>query len=340
MAASGRTLAGLLERLWYAKSPVVKVLWPVGFVMGLIAQLRRQLYAWGIFRSFRIDATTIVVGNVTVGGTGKTPITLWLARRLADRGLQVGIVCSGYHGEARAWPQAVGPDSDPRLVGDEAVLLARQSGCPVAAGRDRVAAARSLIERNPVDVVLCDDGLQHYRLQRDVEILVVDGARALGNGMCLPAGPLREPAHRLDDVDAVVINDGNWDRAGAIHCDTVPVIARNLASGREAELTEFREGKVHAVAAIGNPERFFAALELNGIRIERHPLPDHAAIEPAMIRFDDDLPVLLTVKDAVKCPPPVAANVWSVVAAMRFRDRGDERLLEKIYHAAGMQVPS
>jgi len=230
MLNSRSRLAAALERLWYTHSPFAFLLWPFSAVISIAASLRRWLFLEGFLSSVGVNAKVVVVGNLSVGGTGKTPITVWLARELQDRGYRVAIVCSGYGGQAARGPAIASSDSDPLLVGDEAVLLARQTACAIAVGRNRAAAAIRLIELGRPDVILSDDGLQHYRLRRDVELAVIDGTRGLGNGMCLPAGPLREPQRRLESVDAVIVNDGAWGSPGMLRCSTMPTGARNLGS--------------------------------------------------------------------------------------------------------------
>ena len=221
---------------WYEPHPLGAVLAPLGWLYGLFAVLRRGVYRAGLRRSRRVGCPVVVVGNLCVGGTGKTPLVIAIAKLLARRGLRAGIVCRGYGGRASRWPQYVHSGSDPGLVGDEAVLLARRTGRPVAAGPDRAAAARALYGRAEYDVILSDDGLQHLRLARDVEIAVVDGARRHGNRRCLPAGPLREPPGRLASVDLVAVNGGvpeGGGRADGGGCaGRSPAMSPDLGVGR------------------------------------------------------------------------------------------------------------
>lgn len=319
-----------LHAIWYGESALKWLLYPLGLVFQWAAGLRRRLYALGVFRVISLPLPVIVIGNLTVGGTGKTPVTIWLATRLVERGYRVGIVCRGYGGKAGAWPQAVSADSDPRLVGDEAVLLATRSGCPVVAAPDRVAAARALCERDGVDVILSDDGMQHFRLGRTLEIAVVDGVRGLGNGLGLPAGPLREPASRLGEADAVVVNGGTWGHPGVLRTSMESRYVYELASGREQRLDDFRGRRAHAVAAIGHPERFFALLERHGLAIMPHALADHADVGAEDIRFDDGEPVFVTEKDAVKCRSVAGPGVWCVVVEPEFDAQDGERLLQLV----------
>jgi tetraacyldisaccharide 4'-kinase len=252
--------------------------------------------------------------------------------------LRVGIVCRGYGGTADTWPQAVGPSSDAAAVGDESKLLALKSACPVAAAPDRVAAARTLLASDPLDVILADDGLQHYRLQRAFEIAVIDGTRRLGNGLCLPAGPLREPATRIADVDAVVVNEGALDEQGVYRARLGIVELANPGHKSTRHLEEFRGQRVHAVAAIGNPERFFDSLEQAGLIVDAHAHADHAALAAEDLSFGDGLPVLITEKDAVKCQGFEGSDVWVVIAELQFAAGDGERLLARLEHSLDRRV--
>jgi len=329
MSGFHELIASRLNALWYGPSRLFWILWPLSLVYRVLVACRRFAYRSGWLQSVDVGVPVIVIGNLTVGGTGKTPLTIWLARRLIERGLAVGIVCHGYGGTARNWPQPVDPSSPVETVGDEAKLIARRVSCPVVAGPDRPAAVKMLLRHGPLDVILSDDGLQHYRLQRGFEIAVVDGVRGLGNGLCLPAGPLREPPSRLAEVAAVVVNDGKLGPAGALRAGVRPVHLYELATGSERPLADFRGRSVHAVAGIGNPGRFFDLLSRHGLVVEPHPLGDHASFDKVDLTFDDDLPVLMTEKDAVKCEASKVANLWCVVTELEF-SLGDSERLEKM----------
>ncbi len=298
-----------LDHYWYARSPWLVLLTPLSLLFRIVVAVRRLAYRLGLLRSRRLPVPVIIVGNITVGGSGKTPLVAWLAGYLQGKGYRPGIVARGYGGTARSWPQQVRRDSDPAIVGDEAVLLAGLTGCPVAVGPDRYAAASALVKYNSCDVIVADDGLQHYALQRDIEIAVIDGVRRFGTGFMLPAGPLREPVSRLRDADLVVVNGlggGNEYpmklKRGLLH---------NLADeSRTCRPEAFRQRKVHAVAGIGNPERFFQALREQLGQVETHSFPDHHRFARADILFDDDAPVLMTAKDAVKCRRFATGNEW------------------------------
>jgi tetraacyldisaccharide 4'-kinase len=304
-----------LERHWYRLTPVSLLLWPLSLIFCALVQLRRLLYRLGWLRQTRLAVPVIVVGNITVGGTGKTPLVIWLADFLRQAGYRPGIVTRGYRGNSQTWPVAVTPQTPAEQVGDEAVLLARRSGCPVFAGPDRVTAAQQHVLEG-CNVIVSDDGLQHYRLRRDLEIAVIDSTRRFGNRLCLPAGPLREPISRLRSVSLRVAN--GVPEAGELGMALVPTGFYNLANKAQHALTgQFRTGPVHAVAGIGNPERFFSSLRGLGLKVIPHPFPDHHAFQGGDLEFDDDRPVILTEKDAVKCEPFANARCWVLAVEAR-----------------------
>lgn len=255
----------------------------------------------------------VVVGNITVGGTGKTPMVVWLVEWLRAQGWKPGVVSRGYRASAGSeMPYLVSADDDTVTVGDEPLLIARRTRVPVAICRRRPAAVEMLIEKHGCDIVVSDDGLQHYRLWRDIEIAMLDGRRRLGNGRCLPSGPLREPADRLDEVDFVLVVEGS-PAPGEFGVNIVMGEARRIGSLDELRpLTAFAGKPVHVVAGIGNPERFFSALERAGLSVIRHPLPDHHPIAPRDIAFGDGRAVLMTEKDAVKCRAFASPDNWYV----------------------------
>jgi tetraacyldisaccharide 4'-kinase len=318
----------LLQRVWYdGRAPWLSVaLLPLSWLFRLVVACRRAAYRAGVFRKVRVARPVVVVGNVTVGGTGKTPFTIWLATQLQERGVRVGIVLRGYGGKSAHWPRDVAADSAPEEVGDEAVLLASRTGAIVVAGPDRVAAAQRAIERG-AQIVLSDDGLQHYRLARDCEIVVIDGRRSVGNRRLLPAGPLREPVSRLAEADLRVVS---WRDGAARSLSPAPATiqvwarlthATALVGGETRPVESFAGSRVHAVAAIGHPQQFFAALEQLGIEVAPHPLPDHAQPGAADIRFPDQLPVLMTEKDAVKCRAIADQRHWAVRMDVMMREQ-------------------
>jgi tetraacyldisaccharide 4'-kinase len=333
-----QTLSARLQAIWYGGSPPPWPLRAASRLFGVVVSLRRAAYRRGVFHSRRLSKPVIVVGNLTVGGSGKTPLVIWLAQRLCERGLRPGVVLRGYGGSALAGgvPQLVATDSDAAVVGDEALLLRLRTGVPVAIARDRVGAAQLLVAAG-VDVIIADDGLQHLRLARDFEIAVIDAARGLGNGYLLPAGPLREPPQRLSTVDAVVTNG----EAGA--SALVPGAKSGFAmrltgdwlctladSGEPVALSSLAGKAVHAIAGIGNPQRFFAQLAAAGIKVVGHAFPDHHCYRASDLEFGDDLPLLMTEKDAVKCRRFAAANRWYLPVAASFAAADASALLARL----------
>lgn len=303
-----------LNALWYGPPWRAWPLLPLSVLFRGVARLRRVLYRAGILRVRRFPVPVIVVGNLTVGGTGKSPLVVRLATLLAGHGWRPGIVVRGYGGRARDWPRRVTAASDPADVGDEPVLLARRCGCPVAAGPRRADDVRMLLADNEArpDVVLCDDGLQHYALARDVELVVVDGRRGWGNRQCLPAGPLREPLGRLREVDFVVVNGSGRVPLEGYRMRLVQGDAVQLAGKGRRPLHAFAGQAIHAVAGIGDPQRFFDQLAEAGLAVIPHAFPDHHAFRAADICFGDGRAVVMTEKDAVKCLGFAGAEHWYV----------------------------
>lgn len=321
-----------LQRQWFAQRRLMPALWfllPLSALFFLLSRLQRRLTT-----PQRLPVPVVVVGNITVGGAGKTPLTLWLARQLAAQGWRPGIVSRGYGGSASA-PRPVTEGSSAREVGDEPLLLARRSGVPVWVGRDRAVAGRSLLAAHPdVDVLLCDDGLQHVRLARDVELAVFDG-RGAGNGWLLPAGPLREPLARLAGVDAIVCNGPADPR--------LPVSVARFAMtlrpgdfyrldrpGSSCRATQLAGRRLHALAGIGDPERFFRTLEGLGLQIIRHPFSDHHAYTADDLAFAGDGVLLMTEKDAVKCAPLVPGETWVLPVEAELSPALVKLIVEKI----------
>ncbi|HUW27908.1 MAG TPA: tetraacyldisaccharide 4'-kinase [Sulfuriferula sp.] len=304
-------------RQWQGTTPWHVLLIPLSRVFGLLAGLRRTLYRIGMLHAQSLPVPVIVVGNISAGGTGKTPLVAWLARELAMHGWHPGVISRGYGGSALT-PQQASIHSDTVRVGDEPVLLASLVQCPVWVGRDRPAAGRALLFAHPqVDVLISDDGLQHYRLARDVEIVVVDGARGFGNGRLLPAGPLREPVARLGVVDAIVVNQ---PATAQLNLPAMPPVYTmrlegacfvNLADpARSADAAYFDGQEIHAIAGIGHPQRFFDQIAALGIHAQTHAFPDHHAYRATDLAFSGD--ILMTGKDAVKCCAFATQNMWTL----------------------------
>lgn len=317
-----------IHRVWYEGAITGLVLLPLSGLYWLITKLRALLFRRGVFRSYASDVPVIVVGNITAGGTGKTPTVIWLVEKLRAKGFTPGIVSRGYGGSKSGTSMRVDRDSDAAVAGDEPVLLARRARCPVAVDSDRVRAAAMLVE-DGVNVIIADDGLQHLRLQRDYEICVVDGERGMGNGRLLPAGPLREPAERLENVDQVLVN-GATEIPNAIAFELVATDASRLNGSLARPLQRFKDMTVHAVAGIGNPHRFFDLLRAYGIQVIEHSFPDHAAITKSQIEFGDDFNIFMTEKDAVKLGGNLPDKFWFVPVDLNMDPLKANDLIEHI----------
>ncbi|MDX8380415.1 MAG: tetraacyldisaccharide 4'-kinase [Gallionella sp.] len=304
-------MAGI-EIYWYRHSPLHFLLLPISWLFRALVGLRRLLYRSHLLPSFKLPVPVIVVGNISIGGTGKTPLTLSLAQQLIKLGYQPIIVSRGFGGHSQQ--HAVTASSSPQQVGDEPLLMAQRKLCPVWVGRDRVLTIKQALQSHPqCDLVLCDDGLQHYRMQRDFEIAVIDGVRRFGNGHLLPAGPLREPISRLKSVDAVVINGGippqQTQNQYAMKL-TGAVFYNLFQPERTASAADLQALRLHAVAGIGYPQRFFDHLKAMGIAATPHAYPDHhpyIASDFAYLACDA---LLITEKDAVKCIPFADERFW------------------------------
>ncbi len=316
-------VASFPERHWYRLSWLSAALAPLSLAFGAVVGVRRIAYRTGWLRVERLPVPVVVVGNLVAGGTGKTPLVLWLAEALRARGFRPAIVARGYRG-ANERPREVAIGGDPARYGDEPLLLAERSGAPVWIGRDRAAAARAALAAHPDrDLVICDDGLQHYALARDFEIAVED-ERGYGNGLLLPAGPLRESPSR--QVDATVLN-GAVARAGTFAMRLEPAGFHGVRDARRTAGAEALRGKrLHAVAGIGNPARFFATLASLGLAVTPHAFPDHHPFAPGDLDFADCDAVLMTEKDAVKCRAFPRDDLF----ALRVEARVDERLADLV----------
>lgn len=330
-------MAAQAPAFWQQRSWRAWLLFPLGLIFGALAALRRLLYRRAVFESIQLPVPVIVVGNIAVGGSGKTPTVQWLVEMLRAAGWSPGIVSRGYGGTVEG-VGLVAADSDPTRYGDEPVLLARLARCPVAVGRDRPAAARALLAAHPqCDLIVADDGLQHYRLARTVEIAVVDEA-TLGNRWLLPAGPLREAPRRLAAVDLVIAH-GTLSAATRAAAGAVPIEDMSLAGNAFLALGDptvsrpasfFRGQRVHALAGIGRPERFFDQLRAMGLDVVEHPFPDHHRYTAADLDFAPGEAKLMTSKDAVKCAPFMPDNAWEFPVQATIGSGAAERILEKL----------
>jgi tetraacyldisaccharide 4'-kinase len=318
-----------IDKFWYEPNPLSVLLLPLAWLFCLVVILRRFFYRARIFNAAKLPVPVIVVGNITVGGTGKTPLVVAIIEHLRNRGFNPGVVSRGYGGKATSWPRAVDENSDPVQVGDEAVLLARRCRCPMSVGPDRPQAARELLDKHSCDVIISDDGLQHYALHRDIEVVVIDGVRRFGNNRCLPAGPLREPVQRILEADYVVANGAA--QSNEFEMTLHMKAARKLKDTRATiELSELANKQMHAVAGIGNPQRFFLQLNSMGIDVIEHPFKDHHPYSASDICFNDELPVLMTEKDAVKCLGFAQENHWYIPVAAEINKNFLENLTEQV----------
>ena len=281
----------------------------------------------------------VVIGNISLGGSGKTPLIIALAKALSERGYSVGVVSRGYGGASAQYPLVVGPDTLVSQSGDEPLLIAKKLGCPVVVDPNRARAVEKLVKSFSCDLILSDDGLQHYRLHRDVEIAVVDGRRRFGNGYTLPAGPLRESPRRLKEVDFIIQNGGIVEPDDP-ETYIVQLETSGLRRFGSSELIGFDQWvestNIHAVAAIGHPERFFESLRQMGFKVDSEPKNDHQALTACDIGFDDDLPVVITAKDAVKYEGSVPDNLWVLEVEMAL----DNEFVSSLIDCAGLTVTS
>ncbi len=312
------SLTDTLTSAWMRRSLLAWLLLPLGLLFAGLSALRRGLYRQGFLKSIRLSRPVIVVGNVTVGGSGKTPLTLWLVDALIKRGYRPGIISRGYGGSVSAGGgmRQVLPTDNPAQTGDEPLLMARRGLCPVWIGRDRAAVGLALLAAHPdVDVLVTDDGLQHYRLARDVEIVVMD-TRGAGNGFPLPAGPLREPLSRIRRVQALVFNGGRPDSRipgdvpAFAMCLTGRTFQNLVGPGLHCDAASFAGKRVEALAGIGHPQRFFDHLASLGVTASDHPFPDHHAYTAADLNFPGADVLLMTEKDGVKCAALAPAHAW------------------------------
>lgn len=320
---------------WAEKSIVSLLLWPVSLVFRSIAFLRRFAFKKGLLSSWRSPVPVVIIGNISVGGAGKTPLVIALSELLTYAGYSIGIVTRGYGGKSGA-PVVATSSSDTSLVGDESVLIARRTGLPVVVSKSRVAAVQHLISSHSIDCVLCDDGLQHYKLERDLEIAVVDADYRFGNGFCLPSGPLREPLARLNKVDFTVYSGSDRIEAG------YSLVGDELVSiGDEAKrqsLEELSGSAVHAVAGIASPEKFYKHLRRYGIEVIEHPFADHAIYDRTDLEFQDNVPVVMTEKDMVKCRDFKLDSAWYLPVTASLDDELAQQISNCIEGIIAMRV--
>jgi tetraacyldisaccharide 4'-kinase len=314
-------------KIWQKKNFLAYLLWPLSFIYRIFIFVRRKFYQFHFLKINYLSIPVIVVGNITIGGTGKTPVVIALALFLKEKGWRPGIISRGYGGNTKHFPCLVHQNSNAREVGDEPILIAQHTGCPTIIDPDRSRGAKSLLKRSNCNIVISDDGLQHLSLGRDIEIVVVDGERRFGNNFCLPAGPLREPVSRLNSVD-FVISKGTAQTNEFKLC-LIPDYFYQLIQTKNKQSKEYFLGKkVHAVAGIGNPDQFFKALRKLDLNIIEHPFPDHYLFKPRDFNYGDDAIVIMTEKDAVKCVGFVDARLW----CLRTKTALDNNFLNTIFN--------
>lgn len=296
---------------WYKGHPALALLRPLESLYLRVVNRKRARFLAGQSERYKAPVPVIVVGNITVGGTGKTPLILWMIDYCRARGLRVGVVSRGYGAKPPSFPWRVHPQQPAEQAGDEPLLIVNRTGVPLMIDPDRSQAVRALLAQEPLDLILSDDGLQHYRLARDLELVLIDAVRGLGNRRCLPAGPLREPVERLQSVDALLYNGAATDRADGYGFQLKPSALVNLLTGERQPVDHFPPGQaLHAVAGIGNPQRFFNSLEGLHWRPVQHAFADHAVFTAQALSFSPALPVVMTEKDAVKCAAFAAPDWW------------------------------
>lgn len=320
----------MIERIWSGRSALYLLLLPFSLLYGLISNLLRLSYRWGWRKAWRAPVPVVVVGNLTAGGNGKTPVVLWLVQALQQRGLRVGVVSRGYGGKAENYPLVLGPQTATAEAGDEPVLIYQRTGAQVAVAPVRRQAVEALVSGGQVDIIVTDDGLQHYALARDIEIVVIDGQRRFGNGWWLPAGPMRERSSRLNSVSAIITNGGTA-QPGELAMQLVPGMAVNLQSGEQRPVAELKN--VVAMAGIGHPPRFFNTLRQQGVTLEKEvAFADHQNYSADALNalIDPGQTLLMTEKDAVKARAFAAADWWYLPVDARLPPSESAALLNKI----------
>ncbi|MFT0213261.1 tetraacyldisaccharide 4'-kinase [Pseudomonas sp. F1_0610] len=330
------SLAHKLQQRWYQKNtPAPLFLRPLEYLFKCIVKNKFARYQQGLMTSYRAPVPVVVVGNITVGGTGKTPMILWLIAHCRARGLKVGVVSRGYGAKPPQFPWRVRATDTPQVAGDEPLLLVQRTGVALVTSPKRNEAVQALLAEESFDIILSDDGMQHYALERDVEIVLVDAARGFGNAHCLPAGPLREPLERLATVDAVLFNGALEDSEQGFAFQLQPSSWINLITNERCTVEAFKvQGNVHAVAGIGNPQRFFNTIEQLNITAQTHAFADHVSFTQADFSFVGKDTVLMTEKDAVKCRSFAQSNWWYLAVDAKptsaFIAWWDERLTQLI----------
>lgn len=325
-------------KIWQTKSVITWLLSPLSLLFWLISQIRKRLYSLNILQSYRSPVPVLVVGNISVGGNGKTPVVVWLVEQLQQRGVKVGVISRGYGGKVKTFPQLVTLESSAEMVGDEPVLIVQRTNVPLAISPNRQQSIELLLSQFELDIIITDDGLQHYALQRDMEWVVIDGVRRFGNGFVLPSGGLRELPSRLNSVDAIICNGGNAEPNEHLMM-LEPSEAINLLTNKHKPLSEFTQPCV-AIAGIGHPPRFFTMLENLGITLAKtQGFADHQAFDKTQLTelANNQTPLLMTEKDAVKCQAFAQENWWYVPVSAKFSEKSTACLLTPILQKLGKE---
>ena len=331
--------SGFLENSWYRKSNWLFLLWPISLITRFMSSRKRERYLMGTLKTWKPDVPIIVVGNIVIGGTGKTPLVIWLAKSLLKLGYKPGIVSRGYGGRAKQYPLLVNSTTPVTDSGDEPYIIATNTNCPVVVSPNRVQAAKKLVTDTDCDVIISDDGMQHYQLDRDIEIAVFDGLRGAGNKLCLPAGPLRESLNRVEDVDFIVSSSKPLDDL-SIKEDYVmeyrPIKWIRISDDESFEPENWPLTRaVHAVAGIGNPSKFYNLLRSLGLQPIEHSFPDHYQFNKADLTFNDQLPIVMTEKDSVRCKAIDVKNIWYLKVEADIPDEFAEKIAIKIKEGRG-----
>lgn len=319
-----------LTSIWYSK----KLHWsailllPFSAIFSFVVAVRRWCYQRGLFKSFHFQVPVIVVGNITVGGTGKTPFVISLVKFLQDQGYRPGIVSRGVGGSESTKARFVKATDAADDVGDEALLLTQKTQCPMVVCKDRVAAVRTLLNKTHCNIVISDDGLQHYRLQRSLEIVMVDHERQFGNQYLLPAGPLREPISRIKQADFVVVNGGSLQDPYTLTLQPDEFVS--IVTQAKIPLHGFANKKIHAVSGIGHPQRFFKTLQQLGMDLITHIFPDHHLYQKHELHFSEKLPIVMTEKDAVKCAAFANDDYWYLNIIPKMNEKLEQSILSKL----------
>ena len=319
----------LIDKLWYKKNVIFYILIPLEIFYWALLQTKNILYRIGILKVKKLDVPVIVVGNLTVGGTGKPPLVIEIVRSLLKNGYSPGIICRGYGGKMKNLPHLITKEDRFLLAGDDALLLLEETKCPVVIDSNKIRGCYALLNNERIDTIISDDGLQHPQLARDIEIAVVDGKRRCGNGPLIPAGPLRESAARLNKIDLVVVNGGSKMKNEYSMSGTLTYAVR-LLDGKKKELSTFEQETIDAICGIGNPDRFFDDLNNAGVKVRKHYYPDHYLYKPEDLCKFNSSRLFMTSKDAIKCRQFAQIDWWVIPQSIEIENDFTVALLEKL----------